>query len=69
MDQYRHKWIIILNKCSMNLMLLIVETSKQEADKVAATIGETEGVIASESTGESDSRLFAIEQNTKNKQT
>ena len=38
--EFRKKWEQILNKCSMDLMLLIIEQSKQESSKIKTELQE-----------------------------
>ena len=41
-DKFKDRWFAILNKCSMDLMILLIETSKSETAQLDKEIKELE---------------------------
>lgn len=46
-EEFRQKWTAIINKCSYDLMLLIIEESMSEYDKISKSINEAEDKLKS----------------------
>lgn len=44
-EEFRRKWVGILNKCSSDLMLLIIQTSKQECEKIQTEVDAFEQTL------------------------
>lgn len=58
--EFMQKWEKILNKCSLDLMLLTIEKTKMEREKTSTAIQQTEEKIKTQTNGDAEAILNKI---------
>lgn len=56
-DEFKNKWEAILNKCSLDLILLLIEEARKQKTTIQSQIDETKAILTQSETEETRSTM------------